>query len=72
MQAQLKTWKAYGITAELRHLPRQVTNSEEARPSEYRGIGINRSGLILVSWGMVMWIMSSLISRGEWRDLGFP
>jgi hypothetical protein len=45
--------------------------AEEARPSEYRGIGSGRSGLILVPWRMATWIMSSLISRGESRDLDF-
>jgi hypothetical protein len=33
---------------------------EEACPSECKGIGSGRSGLILVSWRMAMWIMSSL------------
>jgi hypothetical protein len=45
--------------------------ADEARPPEYRGIGSGRSGLILMPWRMAMWIMSSLISRGESGDLDF-
>jgi hypothetical protein len=48
-----------------------IDEAEEVRLSEYRGIGSGRSGLNLVSWSMAMWILASLISRSEARDLDF-
>ena len=44
---------------------------EEARPSEYKGFAAAQVDSSLCAGGWATWIMSSLISRGESRDLDF-